>query len=712
MLKVTQFKNGKSPGNFIIRDAGDVVNDIKKGTFKPFIDTLNSFEYDSQEQRKYKSFNIPAIAWNGIFTYRANDKLTEHSGLVAIDFDHISPEDFPQYRTRLQSDRYTYALFTSPRRDGLKCIVRIRPDIERHRLYVRGLRDYYNSKYYDHFEDEARLCFVSYDPEAYFNPEAEQWETAGKEIATDNKKNTTKPATDESIDIFEKLIRWELNRNNHYSDGNKHKFLVSLFGACNRYGIDIDTVVQMAYDKFANYPDVQQVAYDDFVKIAKSVYTLYAPEYNTQKFTKAPKIERIEPEDVEPDKPQFPVEVFPDDIQNFISVLHKGLNYSKDFTSIAIICAVATLNGNKIKLRVKNEWVAPSIFWFAAVGEPGVNKTHPIKTILKPISRLDSESKERFDRALKELSEDDRKSQERRPKFKQIIVNDYTLEALHHIHDVNKRGLLLYRDELIGFLNDMNKYRKGSDEQFWLESFNNNSYIVNRVTKDPLMIEYTNINIIGTIQPEQLNNVLKGHSGNGLTDRFLYTTNETTIYPVGLEDVPAVWTEWWGSVVNAVYENDIFYVDKHDTKVISLDKSGLEAMIKYDSELCKMQSSDDMEYYMKNYLSKMKTYLPRFALVMSIFDSIMHGVELVVLPDHFDKAWKIVQYFIDSARFVFNDVNKAEDIESTTVKLNGKTKADKIVSLYKMGYKQADIAKKLRVSPAYVSKKLTKVNKS
>ncbi len=87
----------------------------------------------------------------------------------------------------------------------------------------------------------------------------------------------------------------------------------------------------------------------------------------------------------------------------------------------------------------------------------------------------------------------------------------------------------------------MNRYRKGSDEQFWLESFNNGSYIVNRVTKEPLLIEDTHINIIGTIQPDILNGIISQHGANGLTDRFLYTSNETNIYPISLEDINPMW---------------------------------------------------------------------------------------------------------------------------------------------------------------------------
>ena len=78
----------------------------------------------------------------------------------------------------------------------------------------------------------------------------------------------------------------------------------------------------------------------------------------------------------------------------------------------------------------------------------------------------------------------------------------------------------------------MNKYRKGSDEEFWLESFNNGSYIVNRVTKEPIMVENININIIGTIQHDVLHKVVTDYAGNGLIDRYLSTSAEDKVYPL------------------------------------------------------------------------------------------------------------------------------------------------------------------------------------
>ena len=54
----------------------------------------------------------------------------------------------------------------------------------------------------------------------------------------------------------------------------------------------------------------------------------------------------------------------------------------------------------------------------------------------------------------------------------EIIVSDITFEAMIDVHANNTKGLCMYRDELRGVFNDLNKYRKGSDLEFLLSNWN------------------------------------------------------------------------------------------------------------------------------------------------------------------------------------------------------------------------------------------------
>lgn len=405
---------------------------------------------------------------------------------------------------------------------------------------------------------------------------------------------------------------------------------------------------------------------------------------------------------------QFPIEVFPDPLPQFITCLNQGLNYSKDYMSIAIMFCIATLNGNTVKLRVQEEWIAQTIFWFAAVGEPGTKKSHPIRSMLDPIKKIDRESKKNYDYEYDqyemEMAATKNKAQMHKPCFKQILINDITLESLHEVHSYNKRGLGLYRDELAGFLNDMNRYRQGSDEQFWLESFNNGSYTVNRVSKRPVTIDDTNINIIGTIQPDVFSSIAKNRSDNGLVDRFLYTISERAIYPMSFATVDPAWMKWWNESITII-NNNLKYIDRDDCITIPLEQSAVAKMIEVDVKICAMQSSDDITNALKNYLNKYKTYIPRFSLLMAIFDYMfIPDTPLEVTADHVERADKIMQYFYESAKTIFSDAEKSTEIQEVMNMKKGMTKPEHIIHLHSKGFKNVDIAKKVNVSKAYVGK--------
>lgn len=704
-MRVSQFINAKTATGPTNRDVLAIIEEIRTGKYQKVIEELNQLPTDSKEQKEFKTTRLLGITFAGTFEARADDKHLEHSGLVAVDFDHLPDDDYRMHWQLLSNDPHTFALFRSPRRDGIKCITRITADKERHRALVRGLRDFYNSMYYDHFDDPSRLCFVSYDPDLYLNVNAIPWDKEGKEnkpvySATQNNEIPT----GKEGDIFRMVLRWQLNRGNTYTDGNKHKFLISVFTALNRFGVGEDTAIEMVTAHFADMPGVEFVNPQDFEQKGRYVYRYYKSEFNTRPF--APHVERPEvppsytPSD-DPPRPRFPIEVFPENCQRFIIELNRTLKYNTDFCAVAMLFAVGTLNGNKYKLRVKNGWTAPTIFWGMAVGEPGTMKTHPLNSIIRPLSLIDKQNKERYDTEMEEWEHNEKKGP--KPKFKQILLSDYTLEALHDVHSYNKRGLGLYKDEIVGFLNDMNKYRKGSDEQFWLESFNNAGYQINRVSKEPIRLDDIMINIIGTIQPAVLSKVIKDYAGNGLVDRFLFTSAEDAIFPMCLDDIDADWFRWWEETM--MYANTLFeFSGSQDTVLIEMTQEAKEMMIATDAYFVKLQTSEEETNEIKNYLSKMKTYMPRFALLMALFDSIFNGVPVGVVSEyHFSLARKICEYFIASARTLFNEAEKTDEIESVRRAMATGTKAEQILMLVGKGYRNKEVAKLLKTSPQYVS---------
>ena len=87
-------------------------------------------------------------------------------------------------------------------------------------------------------------------------------------------------------------------------------------------------------------------------------------------------------------------------------------------------------------------------------------------------------------------------------------ADDTTVERLADILNENRRGLLITKDELSGWLGSMNAYKqggKGADRQFWLSAHTNQPIAVDRKSlEEPVIVAHPFVSIIGGIQPELL----------------------------------------------------------------------------------------------------------------------------------------------------------------------------------------------------------------
>ncbi len=100
-----------------------------------------------------------------------------------------------------------------------------------------------------------------------------------------------------------------------------------------------------------------------------------------------------------------------------------------------------------------------------------------------------------------------------------------TVEKLGELLKENPRGLLLVRDELSGFLSDLERKEYQSDRSFYLTAFNGKkSYTYDRIGRGTIFIPNATISIIGGIQPSRIIPIIQamhhGTNNDGLLQRF------------------------------------------------------------------------------------------------------------------------------------------------------------------------------------------------
>lgn len=146
---------------------------IKGDAFATHTSTLRTL-LCVKSAKAYKAFNFDYVTFSGTFTKRNNADLVQHSGLMALDFDHV--QDIQGLKSSLLNDEYfeTALLFTSPSGDGLKWVIPVDLAMVKHEEYFMAVAYFIKHTYgieVDHSgKDICRACFLGHDKDVFISP--------------------------------------------------------------------------------------------------------------------------------------------------------------------------------------------------------------------------------------------------------------------------------------------------------------------------------------------------------------------------------------------------------------------------------------------------------------------------------------------------------------------------------------------------------------
>ena len=232
MSEITIFSKYADTNTPYHKHINHILNRIKTGANKDLIDRIRIT--GNAELKK----QLPCILFSGLFSKRNAQSLISHSGYICLDFDKFPDSDtLLTWKDTLQSDEYTYCVFLSPSGYGLKCIVRIPPDSNRHKGFFNALQDYYDCKYFDvACKDICRICFESYDPYLTINPNSTVWIKVREYIAV---KSSLPPSNINEQQTATNLLKW-WNKKYGLHNGGRNANVFILCAAFNDYGVNKD----------------------------------------------------------------------------------------------------------------------------------------------------------------------------------------------------------------------------------------------------------------------------------------------------------------------------------------------------------------------------------------------------------------------------------------------------------------------------------------
>ena len=322
----------------------------------------------------------------------------------------------------------------------------------------------------------------------------------------------------------------------------------------------------------------------------------------------------------------FPLEVFNPIIRELITELEKKNNYPKEISSGAILSASSTAIGGQYKLRMKSTWEEMCNLYIVLIAKPGDNKSHPMSFAYQPINDREDIRYEQYKLEMAQYNEQIHEKEEigrKKPIYKSSILDDFTPEALADSLATNQKGVAIVVDELSGWLKNFNRYSSGSEEEMYLSFWSGKSKSFDRSTKESKRIKSPFVNVIGTVQPDLIENFSKGDkSKNGFIIRMLFEILKKRISNKWKDpDIDGAHVDNYKKMIDTLMDMDQLnpkHIDSQST-ILFLDKEAKNLLYRWQNEEEERLTNRDIDYEIEVF-RKIQTYAIRFCIILHLQD--------------------------------------------------------------------------------------------
>ncbi len=249
--------------------------------------------------------------------------------------------------------------------------------------------------------------------------------------------------------------------------------------------------------------------------------------------------------------PEFPIDILSAKWQECIQLAAHGAGVTPAHVAVPLVAIASSLIGTARRVQASRSWSQPMTIWAAVVGASGTGKTPGIDVTKRALTFIDRTRKAEIAKlALEHQTLAEAASAERKLWKKQVeeaaadnkpvppmpasatdpgefvppklYVSDATIERMAVLLQANRRGILRLSDELSALFLNMSRYSGGQDNEFWLEAWNGNSYLVERMGRPPITVEHLLVGVVGGLQPDKLSRSFVGDQ-DGMYARICFS---------------------------------------------------------------------------------------------------------------------------------------------------------------------------------------------
>ncbi|MFV0220714.1 DUF5906 domain-containing protein [Empedobacter falsenii] len=299
-IKFTLFQNFNEVINTVPIE--QIVTEIKEGTYKSQILYLRK-SLEQGKMEPYEKAKKSLLAFTPSATFKGGrklDYLQHYNQVIVLDIDKVEKNKLAEIKQKATELSTTLVAFISPSNNGLKLFIKVSTNQDEHKNTYNIIKEFYEKELEIEIDksgkDITRLCFYSFDPEIYFNPNAEifychseqnrHFELVEKSNQNDLVTERSRSAESNSSNLntpdllYDHCVRFTKQKMD-YVEGNRNNFVHQLACNLNRKGIRYAEALGFILSDY-NYNEIE------VMNAVKSAYN-NTHEFGTDKEYKTPK---------------------------------------------------------------------------------------------------------------------------------------------------------------------------------------------------------------------------------------------------------------------------------------------------------------------------------------------------------------------------------------------------------------------------------------
>lgn len=361
-------------------------------------------------------------------------------------------------------------------------------------------------------------------------------------------------------------------------------------------------------------------------------------------------------------------DLLPQSVGDAVDDIAERMQCPPDFPAAAMLVAMAAVIGCRVGIRPRryDDWLVVPNLWGCVVGRPSLKKSPAIATAEKRVRGVELRDAERMAdvieaaavrdlvveaevKALKsklllaakkdnvpnanELAEQIHSLESESPPIsRRIITTDPTIEKLCDLLNSHPSGMLLWVDELVGWMRSLDRDDKAGVRQQFLTLWNGHGKLnIDRIQRGETVVESPCISLFGCCTPGGLGSYVAAAVRGGRGDDGLIQRLQITVWPDSPReyrhidrwpDTPAQQSlrEVFESLADLEPESFTQHDEEHGSRIpwVRFDENAQEVFDKWDSAFQSRVRCGDLPEAFESHLSKYGSMMPSIALLLHL----------------------------------------------------------------------------------------------